>query len=201
MSEFILAMPFVSHSTNNNQSTEWKKKTEMWFITTVSKIFSHNLPAVPYTDPWAPSNSSCRHWSCSLVAFRGAQSDSPRLVTDPSILFHDNTRCGFLSLVRTSTLQKQLQKVAISAFTKHIRLLNANLAFQKEFLQGERAKEQIQVFFAGALGFTSIMACLLISELLCLPLCLISGVPEWLGDQWSSWGTSWQGKGAKDCEG
>lgn len=65
---------------------------------------------------------------------------------------HDNTRCAFLSLVRTPPLQKQLQKVAISAFTKHIRLLNANLAFQKGLLQGERAKEQIQGFFCWGSG-------------------------------------------------
>lgn len=42
--------------------------------------------------------------------------------------------------------------------------------------------------FAGALGFTHIglYAGLLISELLCLPLRLILGVPEQLRDQWSS---------------
>lgn len=98
------------------------------------------------------SNSSCRPWSCSHVAFRSAQSNSPRLVTDPG-LFHDNTKCGFFSLVRTPTLQKQLQKVAISAFTEHIRLFNANLAFQKGLLQRERERKKnnkFRVFYWGS---------------------------------------------------
>lgn len=153
------------------------------------------------------SQSSCAtlHWFLStsriqvadpVLESRGIQNKTtPGLGTEAG-LSHDNTMCGFLSWVGTPTLQKQLQKVAISTISKHIRL-KCQSSISKSVATGRESKRTNSGFFAGALGFTSIMVCLLISELLCLPLCLISGVPEWLRDQWSSWGSQLAGERSK----
>lgn len=146
MSEFILAMPFVLHSTMISQQNGKSLRYDSSRLCPKSVLTTFLLYLVLILKYL--SNSSCRHWSCSQRALRSAQSDSPRLVTALGLsLMTNNVWPPQLS--QNSNPTETTAETAISAATKHIRLLNANLAFQKGLLQGERVKEQIQIFLLG----------------------------------------------------
>ena len=202
MSEFILAMPFYTAQTTISQQNG--KKGDLIHHDHLQNLFSQPSCSTPY---WFSSTSQIKSitfhklWSCSHMAFSSVQSNCPGLVTDSGTLSHDNTMCGFHSLVRTLTLLKQLQKVG-ETLELFLLLLKASDSwmpiyhFKKGCYGIEKAKEQIQGFCWGSEihSYIGLSAGLLISELLCLPLCLISGVPEWLRDQWSSWGSQLAGE-------
>lgn len=114
MSEFILVMPFVLHSTNNNQPKRKKKgihNSSRSFSKPALTIFLLHLVLILTYLSNLKSITFHKLRSCGDTTFRSIQSGWPRLVTYPGTLSHDNVMSGFHSSSRNLNLQKQLQKL------------------------------------------------------------------------------------------
>lgn len=151
LNSFLPSYPFYVAQTKNSQQNGKNRNTiHQDHLQNLFSQPSSSLLILKYLSYWRYYVSQAL--ICSQMAFRDVQGHCLSLVTGVSISWHK--MCGFHSLIRTLTLQKQLHQVGetLELLLLLLKAPDSSLPiyhFKKRCYGRERAKEQIQGFLLG----------------------------------------------------